>query len=298
MKWMTSLRALVLLNCKPEQPRQPLERGLSLLREAGFELLTEEPESVEESRRLIAEHAGRLELVIVGGGDGTLNAVADRLIETGLPLGIIPLGTANDLARTLMIPVDPVQACAVIAEGRLHRIDLGQVNGKHFFNVASFGLSEAVARRLSGLAKRRWGIISYAISLFDAIKALRSFGVEIEHEGGRAVWRSILIAVGNGRHYGGGMTIADDARIDDARLDLTSLNPQKLWRLLLLLPALRRGVYAQREVFHTLQGRWFRIRTKRRMAINTDGELTTATPAEFKLLPSALAVYVPSAYFE
>ncbi|MHC5722287.1 MAG: diacylglycerol kinase family protein, partial [Nostoc sp.] len=89
------------------------------------------------------------ELVIIGGGDGTLNAAVDALVDTQLPLGILPLGTANDLARTLEIPNSLSEACKIIAYRNLHRIDLGWVNGKHFFNVASLGLSVKITERLT-----------------------------------------------------------------------------------------------------------------------------------------------------
>ena len=82
-----------------------------------------------------------VDLVVIVGGDGTVNAALRGLMETGLPLGILPLGTANDLARTLRIPADPSAAAAVIIGGQMRRIDVDQVNDQFFINVASMGLS-------------------------------------------------------------------------------------------------------------------------------------------------------------
>ena len=141
----------------------------------GVRLLDERPPEVERLGAWIVEHRREVDLVIIGGGDGTLNAAADALIETGLPLGILPLGTANDLARTLGIPADLVAAGQVIAAGRTHRIDLGRVNGKHFFNVASLGLSVQVARELDADLKRRWGVLGYAFIVWRAIRGRRPF---------------------------------------------------------------------------------------------------------------------------
>src|SRR5262249_19757141 len=89
---------------------------------------------------LIIQHRDQVDLIIIGGGDGTLNAAAEGLVEAQKPLGILPLGTANDLCRTLNIPHDLPSAGAVIRAGHQRRIDLGWVNGKHFFNAASLSL--------------------------------------------------------------------------------------------------------------------------------------------------------------
>ena len=102
--------------------------------------------------------------MIVAGGDGTLNAALQGLVEAGLPLGIIPLGTANNLARTLGIPSDPAGACEVIAAGHRRRIDLGWVNGRYFCTTASVGLSVQITEELSPEAKRRWGPAAYALA--------------------------------------------------------------------------------------------------------------------------------------
>src|ERR671926_181555 len=94
------------------------------------------------SRRgdLLRERGRAFDLVMLGGGDGTMNAAASALVEIGRPLAVLPLGTGNDLARTLGIPLDPLAAAEVAAAGRTRRIDLGLVNGRPFFNVACVGL--------------------------------------------------------------------------------------------------------------------------------------------------------------
>jgi hypothetical protein len=118
---------------------------------------------------VIRRYQQQIDLVIVGGGDGTLNATIEAIIETQLPLGILPLGTANDLARTLAIPNSLPEACQIIASGNLRRIDLGSVNGKYFFNVASLGLSVKITQQLTKEIKRRWGIFAYAAIAFQVI---------------------------------------------------------------------------------------------------------------------------------
>jgi diacylglycerol kinase (ATP) len=274
-----------------------LAPALEVLREGGVHVLEERPPDVRQLGAWILDHRGVADLVIIGGGDGTLNAAAEALVEAGLPLGVLPLGTANDLARTLEIPADPIAASRVIVDGETHRIDVGCVNGKHFFNVASLGLSVHVARELGVEVKRRWGVLGYPLTVWRALGQHQWFRAEIRCNGQRARVRSIQISIGNGRHYGGGMTIAADAQIDDGMLDVVSVAPQGLLELIVNLPAFRWGRHdrAPRMVRH-----WrcceIEIRTAQPMPINTDGEVTTQTPATIVVVPQAIEVHVPQSF--
>jgi YegS/Rv2252/BmrU family lipid kinase len=284
--------ALVLINQRSRQGDADLRPALDLLRQAGVEVLEVSSDDHRRLQEAIPEHKDRVDRVLVGGGDGTLNAILDALIESRLPLGILPLGTANDLARTLQLPVDPAAAARVIVEGRTRQIDVGCINGKHFFNVASLGLSTQVARELTRETKRRWGVLGYLVALWRAVRKRRSFRADIRCDEKRRRLRSIQIWIGNGRHFGGGMTVAADARIDDGRLDLVSLAPRSVWQLILSSPGLRWGHHRDKRVRHW-RGTEIEIRTHRPMPINTDGEVTTQTPAHVCVVPKAVSVYVP-----
>jgi YegS/Rv2252/BmrU family lipid kinase len=231
--------------------------------------------------------------VIVAGGDGTLNAAVDALVETQLTLGILPLGTANDLARTLGIPNSLPDACKIIANGEVRRIDLGLVNGKHFFNVASCGLSVKITQKLTKKAKRRWGILAYLITALQVIWESRPFSAEIRINDQSIRVKTVQIAVGNGRYYGGGMAVVPDATIDDQRLDLYSLEIERWWQIIPLLPAIRQGRHIHSRSVRALGGQEIEIYTRKPRPINTDGEITTYTPAHFRVIPNALSVLVP-----
>jgi diacylglycerol kinase family enzyme len=131
-----------------------------------------------------------------------------------------------------------------------------------------------------------------------ALREHRPFRVRIRCDGRLLQLRSIQIAVGNGRHYGGGLTVASDAAIDDYMLDLYSIGPAGLLRLALLAPALRTGRHGEFEGVHLLRGRHIELETSRPMPVNTDGEVTTHTPAVFRTLPAALEMMVPAAFVE
>jgi YegS/Rv2252/BmrU family lipid kinase len=222
-----------------------------------------------------------------------LNAAAPALVETGLPFGILPLGTANDLARTLGIPADPVEAARVVAAGRTRRVDMGEVNGVLYFNVASIGFSARLARRLTSEAKRRFGALGYGLAAARLLSESRPFVVEIDHDGRTERVRTIQVAVGNGRYYGGGMAVEETARADDGRLDVYSLEVPHWWHLIRLAPALRRGTQRHSKYVRAFPTTELTLRTRRKHEVNADGELVTTTPAHFRIRPRAVAVFVP-----
>jgi YegS/Rv2252/BmrU family lipid kinase len=280
---------LVLINPNSRNGKADLRPALDLLRDGGIEL-------VELSDPQALGHAVATQrdagLVIVGGGDGTLNAAAEGVVACGLPLGVLPLGTANDLARTLSLPTDLAAAAEVILAGRTRQIDLGRINGKPFFNVASMGLSIDVARAMTGETKRRWGVLGYPLAFWRASQRRRSFRADIRCDQERRRLHSVQIRVGSGRHFGGGMTVATDAAIDDGMLDLVSLAPRGFWGLILTSPLLRWGHHDDPRVRHW-RGTEIEIHTHRPMPINTDGELTTETPARIGVDPKAITVFTP-----
>ncbi|AKG24723.1 lipid kinase [Calothrix sp. 336/3] len=288
-----SRRALLLVNRHSRQGQKRLSEAIDFLEKLGFSLLQESTEHPHHLPEVIHRYKYEVDLVIIGGGDGTLNAALDALVETQLPLGILPLGTANDLARTLNIPTSLPEACKVIASGTIRKIDVGKVNDKYFFNVASLGLSVKITQKLTKEVKRKWGIFAYAYTALQAVWNSRPFSAEIHINGQKIVTKTVQIAVGNGRYYGGGMAVVHDAAIDDQRLDLYSLEIQHWWQILLLIPAMRQGRHIHLPGVRGLQGQEITVYTRKPRPINTDGEITTYTPAHFLVLPQALAVIVP-----
>ncbi|WP_274627639.1 lipid kinase [Arvimicrobium flavum] len=288
-----SKRALVITNPRARRGETPLGPARTLLEDANFELIDMQPDAGESISDLISRNANRCDLVILGGGDGTLNAAASALVYTGLPLGVLPLGTANDFARTMGIPTDPLQAAELIVQGRTKHVDLGEVNGHLFFNVASIGFSAELARELTEHAQKRWGTLGYAIVASRILLRSRLFSAFLDHDGTTEMIRTMQVSVGNGRHYGGGMTVEESATADDGWLDLYSLEVDHWWRLLRLLPSLRAGTQGQWDDVRAFKTTEVTIRTRRPRPVNTDGELTTWTPAHFRIRPKSVVVYTP-----
>ena len=288
-----SKKALLLINRYSRRGEKSLPLAVEYFYDHDLELIIKPVKNSSELGLVVREYQHQIDCVIVGGGDGTLNAVVDSLVETNLPLGILPLGTANDLVRTLQIPTSIKGACDVIAKGKLKSIDLGWVNGKYFFNVASIGLSVDITNKLSRGLKRRWGVLAYAITALQVISTTRRFEATIKVDQEVLSVNTVQIAIGNGKYYGGGMAIADDAAIDDQRLDLYSIELEHWWQIFPLIWHLPRGEHDHVQWVRSIEGKHIEIYTQKAYDINTDGEITTITPAKFKVIPHALRVFIP-----
>ena len=148
-------RALLIVNERSRQGQAAANQAENLLVAGGLKVMRKHSDSPQDLNAVVRRHAPEVDCIVLGGGDGTFNSASRALIETDRPLGVLPLGTGNDLARTLNIPMDLPGAVNVILAGRIHDIDIGDVNGQPFFNLASLGLTVQLTRNLTGDVKRR-----------------------------------------------------------------------------------------------------------------------------------------------
>lgn len=291
---MQGRRVLLIVNGQSRRGAESLPQVVQLLTARGYAMILPSPEDLKDCPDLIRRHKDSVDLVIVGGGDGSLNAAAPGLLDAGLPFGILPLGTANDLARTLGLPVTIEGALDVIVGGHTKKIDVGVVNERPFFNVASLGISAELAMSLSSQDKKRFGQLGYALAGLRVMTRARPFRALISGPGGVARVRSYQIAVGNGRYYGGGMAVHENASIEDHMLHLYSLEVKDVWKLVLMAPAFRAGRHGAFSDVRAVDGERFEVRTRKPRPINADGEIITQTPAIFTVRREALEVFVPA----
>jgi YegS/Rv2252/BmrU family lipid kinase len=237
------------------------------------------------------------DLVVVGGGDGTVSYAAGRVAGTGVVLGVLPLGTANDLARTLEIPNNLAEACAVIADGKVVDIDLGRANGQPFLNVASVGLSVGVTEALSPRLKRYIGPLAYAIATVRAYARHKAFSARLEFPEGdhepMELEHLLQVAVGNGQHYGGGNKVSPTAGIDDHTLDIYAIPLAPLREHVSIARLLKDGSFVDHDKVYHLTSRRVRLVTEPPLSVNLDGEIATVTPADFTIQRNAVHVVVP-----
>lgn len=291
---MQKIIALLIINpCSRMGGETDIKEGVELLERAGYTIIQTESTSAEHTGQLIDQYHAQVQLVILGGGDGTISSAAAALYRHHLTFAILPLGTANDLARSLGMPNDVSAAFQNILENKRHRVNLGVVNGHYFFNAANIGLGVQVTRELTPEVKKTWGVFSYLKAVLSAFKHHRKFRATIIVDGQKHRVSSIQLAVGNGRYYGGGNVIDENSTIDDGLLQLYSLPPLKLWELLTLAPLLRSGKHSLATKTFCAAGKHIEVHVTRVRSIHADGEPVSSTPAIFEVIPRALEVIRP-----
>ena len=246
-------------------------------------------------------------LLIVAGGDGTINDAVNGLGKAGFPegvtLGILPAGTGNDLAATLCIPDDPDEAEDVIRQGRVRTLDVARVRssgiGERFFiNVATGGLGAEISDANEGELKKRWGKLSYLRASFEIAKDfdVKELDLYLDDELHRV--RAVNVVVGNCRFAGGGWLAAPRANPEDGLLDVVIIEKLGLRDLVELAPAsMARSDYLDREGVFSARAKEIRVETRSAgLEFTVDGEIVGDEPARFSVIPHALKVIVGPDY--
>ncbi|MBP7779645.1 MAG: YegS/Rv2252/BmrU family lipid kinase [Acidobacteria bacterium] len=273
-----------------------VELASGILGRAGYEtsvIVTTGPgHATEAAGAAAARGAG---LVVSWGGDGTMNEVARALAFGTTALALVPAGSGNGLGRELGVPFDPVRALEIAAGGRRRRIDVGEVNGEFFFNVAGVGLDASIARAFAERSGRR-GRLRYARVGVEAVLGYRAQRIEVAWDGGASSPRALFVALANSRQYGSHGCIAPPASLDDGRLDLVIVEDQPLWRIATRLPAfflgrLQPGTGVTMSTFTTAA-----IAAASGTDLHLDGEPRIIHgPLNVRVHPRALDVIVPPA---
>jgi diacylglycerol kinase (ATP) len=290
----------VVVNAGARRGADAVERCRSLFLAAGLASLRvhEVRSGADLAATLDAVVAADPGLLVVGGGDGTVGAAAARVAGSGTVLGVLPLGTANDFARTLELPLDPVAAVAALLTGRVVDVDLGHAGGHTFLNLASVGLSVEVTQRLTPRLKRRLGPAAYPVATLRAYRHHRPFAARLEFPDGDheplELDGLLQVAVGNGAHYGGGQRISPTASIDDHRLDVYAIEQGRLREHVSIARLLRDGTFVEHDRVTHLTTRAVRLDTDGLLPVNLDGEIATTTPLDFGVRRNALHVVVPA----
>ncbi|HET7814429.1 MAG TPA: YegS/Rv2252/BmrU family lipid kinase [Candidatus Baltobacteraceae bacterium] len=237
--------------------------------------------------------AGPFDAVIAAGGDGTIVRTVPLALERDLPMGIVPLGTFNDLARSLDIPLDVHEACEVIANGSERRIDVGRVNGVHFVNEASIGISTRIARRQTPDVKQRFGFLGVAMTTLQSLRETRPFFAHVRYGGRSERLRTLQITIANNARFGG-VIERPDASLDDGWLDLYSVEVRSWTQAVPLAGKILRRDASPGQGLRTRRAPVFQVQTHRPHHVTADGEPAGMTPATFEVLPRALRVLVPN----
>ena len=292
-------RAALIVNAGSRHGNAPIGRARDLLKAAGVPLVA--TYALRNPARLPAAVRDALvrgcDLIVLGGGDGSVSAAAHDLARGRAVLGLLPLGTANDFARTMGIPDDLEAACATVGRGTIATIDLGLAGEAHYVNVVTLGLGADVAEAVSRPLKRLIGPLAYPAAAARAILQYRPFAATLtfpdrDHEEARFP-RLLQLAIGNGRFYGGGAVVAPDAAIDDGMLDVYAIELHTWHELIGVAWTLKSGRHIYRDGVRSWRTRRVRIVTRPALPVNIDGEVVDTTPEEFTVARGALRVLVP-----
>ena len=264
-------------------------------------LLSEAPGELTELARRAVDAGARL-LVLVG-GDGTVNEVANAVVgREGVEIGVIPRGTGWDFARTYGIPRDVAAAARVVLEGGKRDVDVGRVTyrarsgddrSSYFANVASAGMSGAIAGRANETTKALGGRVSYLWATLAVFARWRNDEVRVDVGGETRIGRMHDVVVANGRYFGGGMMICPQAEPDDGLFDVLLIGDLSKRDLLLTLPRTYRGSHLPHPKAELLRGATVHVDAPAPLPVELDGEQPGTTPARFAVVPRALRVRVP-----
>lgn len=239
------------------------------------------------------------EIIVAAGGDGTLNEVINGIGENlgDTRVGLLPLGTGNDFARSIGIPTDLDAALEVIRAGETRMVDLVRVTSdevRYFVNVSAGGFSGLVDEKLTPEMKKTWGPLAYLRSAAAALPELRAYRTTLAFDNtDSSVLELYNVVVANGRYVGGGTLIAPEASIDDGLLDIILIQKRSAPELVLLAAQVALGNHLASDAIVFRRAAKLTVNSKPGMWFNVDGELVGNEPARFEILPRALRFVVP-----
>ena len=289
---------MLIVNTHSRRGREMFEEAKSTLAKAGISLISaiecgKMPRMLSEARKAVRD---KVPVLIVGGGDGTFNALAEILVGTETALGVLPLGTGNSFARDLGIQANLSTACEVICSGKIADVDVGLANGHHFLNVATVGLTTSIASALQESLKRRYGRIVYVYAIIRAYRHIRPFEATLQTENGSICFPTLQVVIGNGRYHAGPFKVAPDAGITTGRFSVYALESTHKSSLLKLALHLTSGNHITLPEVHSESTVGGKLICSPVRHVTLDGEIGPKTPLKFEIKPNAMRVIVPNEF--
>ena len=230
------------------------------------------------------------------GGDGTLNEVLNGMVNSGSSLAVIPSGSGNDFIKSVVGRDIPDNILSATIEGTERLIDFARVNDKYFVNIASVGFDAQVAYQTEHFKKLPLitGQAAYILGILDTILICKNQYIELILDNEKLSGKSLLVAVGIGRFYGGGVNALPDAEIDDGLFDVCYVESTSRLRILRLFPQYIKGLHPKIKGVHMYRSKKVEIVSEEPIPLNRDGEIILTTRAVFEIFPRSLPFVVPS----
>jgi diacylglycerol kinase (ATP) len=256
---------------------------------------TERPKhAIEIAKEFSSEQCSA---VVALGGDGTIHDVANGLIGSNIPLGIIPAGSGNDLARALDIPMDYKKALERILIGKQRKMDVGRIGEEYCITVTGIGFDGKVAEVNNTSKYKNWlnfirlGDLSYGLSVLDVLFKYRPVNIQLKVDGKNLAFFNVwLIAIANIPNYGGGIKICPDACYNDGLFDICIVHNMTKWELLRMFPKAYKGNHVFHPGVTMIKGKQVEVTAEWPVIVQSDGEILTKTPVNVTIQKDALLI--------
>lgn len=281
--------------------RRELPDVLEIFEKAGYETSTHATTcegDATAAARLAVERG--YDLVVACGGDGTVNEVVSGLAEqpNRPKLGIIPVGTTNDLARALFIPRNIKRAAEIIVEGKTRKLDIGKVNDHYFMNIAGGGKLTELTYDVPSKTKTMLGQMAYYLKGIEMLPSLRPIKVEIEYDGKWFEDEIMLFLVSNTNSVGGFEKLAPDALLDDGLFDLVILRKTNIAEFIRIASLAIRGAHLDHDLIFYTRANRIKVKPADKMQLNIDGEYGGLLPGEFVNLHQHIEYFVSEEFIQ
>ncbi|MDQ1156536.1 YegS/Rv2252/BmrU family lipid kinase [Sphingomonas sp. SORGH_AS 950] len=286
--------AAMVVNAKSRRGQALFERACKAMSGLPYPVdarAVEDPEDLEPTVRELL--AAKPDLLILGGGDGTISGLVDLMVGHDVMLGVLPLGTANSFARSLDIPLDIEGAVEVIRTGRPRRIDLGMIDNDYYANCAAMGMSPKIAETVPHKLKKVAGRLGYLGWAAYQFLRFRPFTLIVEQNGTRERLRVVEVRISNGPYHGG-TELVESASVDSGEIVVQAVCGHVKRRLIVNWAAsILRSDYRKEKV-REFRGRAIRINTIPPLPISIDGEVLAHTPVTARIAPGIIEVMAPA----
>jgi YegS/Rv2252/BmrU family lipid kinase len=284
---------VLVVNSRSRRGEQLYAEAEALLLKKGFELAgsypVRDPGRIPEIVKEAVERGERL--IAVGGGDGTISSIVDFLAYKDVALGLLPMGTANNFARGLGLPLDLAGAIDVIANGQAASIDLGKIGNNYFSNAVSLGLSATLHRASRDGGKRYLGRAGYLLSAVRSFAAHRPFHCRLEHDGVSSEFDALDMRIANGPFHGG-MVAVPGADVESRDLAVRAIKGNSKWTLPRVWADIARGRPLDAAAVDIIRVRQLTVTAEPAQAVSVDGEVIAETPVTISVAAGALRVMV------
>ncbi len=285
--------AAMVVNARSRSGQARFEQACAALGQLPFAVESHAVRDPDELPAVVdAALAKKPDLLILGGGDGTISSLVDHLVGTDVILGVLPFGTANSFCRTLEIPLDIADAIEVLRTGRPRRIDLGMVDRDYFANCAAIGLSPQIAQSIPHGVKKWFGRVGYLAWAAREFARFRPFELVIGEGADAQRMMATEVRISNGRFHGG-TELVDDARLDSGEIIVQAVagNGKRGLMRNWIASALRHD--ARRLDTRTFHATSLHIATNPPLPISIDGEVLATTPVTAHVAAGIIRVMAP-----